>query len=198
MSVSKNKDEIPTRGQDGGQSETSDKVGDVLRKERLTRRITIETIAKDLKLNAGYLKALEASDYSSLPADPYIRVYIKSLTKYLSLDTEVIMKQFYKEQGVIEDDKAANKIVISVQKQEKNPTIVVAVALILIFVIFAFIANQRGWLVQPDAVVSETTAVIENAEEADDDLGIASEDSTIAAINAPHDSTAAAKAPPRP
>ncbi len=36
-----------------------DRVGDIIRKERITRRITVETIAKDLKLNVKYIKSLK-------------------------------------------------------------------------------------------------------------------------------------------
>ena len=58
------------------QPDKPDLVGDTLRKERITRRITVDTIAKDLKLNVKYIKALEGNDYKSLPADPYVRVYL--------------------------------------------------------------------------------------------------------------------------
>jgi cytoskeletal protein RodZ len=137
-----------------------EKVGDLLRKERLTRRITIETIAKDLKLNVGYVKALEASDYDSLPPDPYIRVYIRSLTKYLSLDAEIILKEFYKERGLIADDSVqtqGNKIEVKVERQDKNPAVIFIAALIVIMAVFAFIANKKGWISQPE----ETATTIE-------------------------------------
>jgi len=135
-----------------------EKVGDLLRKERLTRRITIETIAKDLKLNVGYVKALEASDYDSLPPDPYIRVYIRSLTKYLSLDAEIILKEFYKERGLIADDSVqtqqGNKIEVKVERQDKNPAVIFIAALIVIMAVFAFIANKKGWISSPEDTVT--------------------------------------------
>ncbi len=146
----------------GTASVNKDKVGDILRKERLTRRITIETIAKDLKLNVGYVKALEASDYDSLPPDPYVRVYIRSLTKYLSLDAEVILKEFYKERGLISDDAAqpqASKIDVSIQRQDKNPAVIAIAAMIVILAVFAFIANRKGWISQQEATTA--TAVEE-------------------------------------
>jgi len=150
------KDTVKEAGKEAGK----DRVGDLLRKERLTRRITIETIAKDLKLNMGYVKALEASDYDSLPPDPYVRVYIRSLTKYLSLDSEIILKEFYKERGLIADDSAQNqagKIDMSVQRQDKNPAVIVIAAMIVILAVFAFIANRKGWISQPQ----ETSATAE-------------------------------------
>ncbi|MDR2578389.1 MAG: helix-turn-helix domain-containing protein [Chitinispirillales bacterium] len=178
-----------------------DKVGDVLKRERLTRRITIETIAKDLKLNPGYIKALEASDFNSLPPSPYVRVYIKSLTEYLSLDTESLMKQFYKERGMISDDyrNKSNKIDISVQKQEKSPAVVIAAVLIVVLAVFAFIANQRGWITQPGEFAMEMegadTANILNQES----LEAQSEDSLLADLNVPETTAAkVGKVPPRP
>jgi cytoskeletal protein RodZ len=176
-----------------------DKVGDILRKERLTRRITVETIAKDLKLNVAYIKALEASEYESLPADPYVRVYIKSLTKYLSLDTDGIMKEFYKERGLIADDHGGSKIDVSVQKQEKNPTVILVAALVVILAVFAFIANQKGWISTENMIT--TTTFEEPADAPDGAEGLAqeaSEDSVLAAMNNPDTAAAAAKRAPRP
>jgi len=176
-----------------------DKVGDLLRKERLTRRITIETIAKDLKLNVGYIKALEASEYEKLPADPYVRVYIKSLTKYLSLDSDTIMKEFYRERGMIaaEETDTSNKIDISVKRQERNPTVVVVAALIVVLAIFAFIANRKGWLAQPQEG-SPAIAVEEKADSADIDHEARLkqiEDSLLAISNAPETTAMPAPTP---
>lgn len=127
-----------------------EKIGDILRKERITRRITVETIAKDLKLNVKYIKALETSDYDSLPADPYVRVYLKSLAKYLSLDPDEILTNFYKERGLsLERKDTSSKIEISMQKKEEssgNPMLIVAIVLILLLAVFSFLANKNGWI----------------------------------------------------
>jgi cytoskeletal protein RodZ len=181
-------------------------VGDILKRERLTRRITVETIAKDLKLNVGYIKALEASDYNALPVDPYVRVYIKSLAKYLSLNADNIMKQFYKERGLISEDEKSpsKKIDVSVSKQEKNPTIVVAAILIVVLAVFAFIAQQKGWLVQPgdtlpvEAVGGKTDSTATTDEESELNKIVDSlNDDQVAKANAP-DTTPAVQPPPAP
>ena len=79
---------------------SEEKVGDILKRERITRRIAIETIARDLKLNVRYIKSIENSEYDDLPDDPYIRVYLRSMARYLMLDTESLLKKFYKEHGI--------------------------------------------------------------------------------------------------
>jgi len=128
-----------------------ERVGDIIRKERISRRITVETIAKDLKLNVKYIKSLEASEYDALPADPYIRVYFKSLAKYLSLDSEEILKKFYTERGKGEEQlktDTTNKITISVKEKPKksNPTLAITIVLIIALAIFSFLANKKGWI----------------------------------------------------
>ncbi|MFW6244893.1 MAG: helix-turn-helix domain-containing protein [Fibrobacterota bacterium] len=143
--------------------DSRDRVGDILRKERITRRITVETIAKDLKLNVNYIKALEDSDYSSLPADPYVRVYLRSLAKYLSLDSDQILSEFYKERGLEQEHyqkDTSNKLEISMQKAEprKSSTFLITSVLVLLIGVLAYVANQNGWIPKKDQVQTEIPA----------------------------------------
>jgi cytoskeletal protein RodZ len=133
------------------QEQQKDKVGDIIRKERVTRRITVETIAKDLKLNAKYIKALESNEYDSLPADPYVRVYLRSLAKYLSLNPEEILKKFYDERGLgseLYKRESAAKIKVSMKEKEesRSPLLITALILIAILIGFSFFASKKGWI----------------------------------------------------
>jgi cytoskeletal protein RodZ len=127
-----------------------EKVGDIIRKERITRRIALETIAKDLKLNVRYIRALESNEYHDLPADPYIRVYLRSLAKYLLLDPEEILKKFYEERG-IHDEKyrkgSDSQIVITMsdqgRKKETKPWLIILIV-ILVLAGFSIIAKKMG------------------------------------------------------
>ncbi len=142
-----------------------DRVGDILRKERITRRITVETIAKDLKLNVKYIKALEASEYESLPADPYVRVYLRSLAKYLSLDSEEILKKFYLERGMSIEKETASKITVSMKEKEetKSPMLFIVLILIALLAGFSFLANKKGWISTPEDFIigSDTTSTLQ-------------------------------------
>ena len=129
---------------------TGDRVGDVLRKERLTRRIALETIAKDLKLNVKYIKALEANDYSGLPADPYIRVYFRSIAKYLLLDPDEILKRFFEERGgspeAYKKDKDTKLTISLIENKRSNRPLIIIIAVIVGLAGFSFIANKFGWI----------------------------------------------------
>jgi len=135
-------EETVTNAQAASES-AQERVGDILRKERITRRIALETIAKDLKLNVKYVRALESNDYNDLPAAPYVRVYLRSLAKYLFLDPDEILKKFYKEVG-IDDDKfrkdSETKISISSADQEKKTETKPWINLLIVFAVLAIIS----------------------------------------------------------
>ena len=76
------------------------RVGDILKQEREKRRISVDAVARTLKLNAKYIEALEANRYDQLPGDTYIRVYLRSLSRFLSLDSEEIFQRFFQERGL--------------------------------------------------------------------------------------------------
>jgi cytoskeletal protein RodZ len=130
---------------------TSERVGDIIRKERITRRIALETIAKDLKLNVKYIKALEANEYNALPAEPYIRVYFRSLAKYLMLDPEEILKRFYEERGIPPEEykkDTSSKLTITMVENERSFTPwIIIIIVIAVLAGFSFIANKAGWIV---------------------------------------------------
>lgn len=137
-------------------------VGDILRKERVTRRISVETIARDLKLNVKYIKALEANDYSSLPADPYVRVYLKSIAKYLSLNPDEIIKRFYKERGIEIEEPKERQLATSGSYNPKvensNKTLwIVAGIIIAILIVISLIGKKQGWLKAPEGPVELKT-----------------------------------------
>lgn len=161
--MSENKDfEKNDQQQDSEHPQT---LGDYLRREREAKRITIDTIAKDLKLNAKYVKALEANQYDALPADPYVRVYLRSIAKYLLLDSEEILARFYKEQGLTppkSHHETSTKLNISTVEPERKfgPGIIILVIVILLAGL-SFFATRQGWIggqeLSPPEVISEDT-----------------------------------------
>lgn len=133
-------------------SHPNEKVGDILHKERVTRRITLDTISKDLKLNIKYIKAIESNSYKELPADPYIRVYLRSIANYLMLDSEEILKKFFEEKGIITHDiekDRSTKIIIDIEREKikaKNlKTWILLAIIIIILVLLGYLGNTKGW-----------------------------------------------------
>lgn len=126
-----------------------ERVGEILRRERERRQLSIEAVAKKLRLNAKYIESLESNRYNQLPGDTYIRVYLRSLSSFLSLNAEEIFRRFFEERGVTGVDTlrkdSSTKINIAAQEEKKpNTALFVTVAVIALLVIFSVIVNRQG------------------------------------------------------
>lgn len=73
--------------------------GELLKTERVTQGLSVQTVAQALKLNQKMVIALEAGDASQLPAKTFIRGFVKSYAQYLKLDPDAVLRQFQEEMG---------------------------------------------------------------------------------------------------
>ena len=60
--------------------------GRFLRAAREMRKRTIEDVAEETRISLRYLHALESNDFDSLPAETFVRGYVKELTRALKID----------------------------------------------------------------------------------------------------------------
>ncbi len=151
-------------------------VGDILRKERITRRIAVETIAKDLRLNVKYIKSIESNQYHELPADPYVRVYLRSIAKYLLLSPEEILKKYYAQQGIVQEKSPRDNLTRSLLQPETTPisdkpplSWQLIVAIIVGILILLIVAGKMGCITTsaPDQTGSAGQDTVKNAFAAD-------------------------------
>lgn len=61
-------------------------IGPALRKARLLRGKSIEEAARETRIRADYLKALERERFEALLGDVYVRGFLRSYSTYLGLD----------------------------------------------------------------------------------------------------------------
>jgi cytoskeletal protein RodZ len=167
----------PTHGKKDPSAQPTGRIGDILKQARESRGTSIETLSKELKLNARYLQALEANDYDQLPGDTYIRVYLRSVCVYLSLNPDEILKGFFDERGLtgvdtLRKDSSTKINLMTVREKEKpGPMLYIILGLIAVVVAFAFFANSRGWFsIQPqdadaDDQAQQTAPVADTAAE---------------------------------
>ncbi|MGD9201430.1 MAG: helix-turn-helix domain-containing protein [Chitinispirillia bacterium] len=185
---SKNKD-VPA------QNHLSEKVGDILHKERVTKRITLDTISKDLKLNIKYIKAIESSNFKELPPDPYIRVYLRSIANYLMLDSDEILKKFFKEKGIssadLENERTdklnvdidRSKVTRAATASEKGVDAkiwIIVIIIICVIVILGTLSKKNNWLQSgliKKTVISENDTLIPEISEKENPDSLSDTDS---------------------
>jgi DnaJ-class molecular chaperone len=65
-----------------------------LKNIREMKGITIDEIAQKTRIRASYLKALEGEDFEQLPAEVFLRGFLKAYAKYLGLDPDVVSRNY--------------------------------------------------------------------------------------------------------
>lgn len=99
---------------DSGQ-EASLSIGTTLRAAREARGLTVEAIARSLRLNPKYVNALETGDYKAFPAPPYVRVYLRAVARHLGVDPEQALATYLRQTGQDEGEQEQAGEVASAQ-----------------------------------------------------------------------------------
>ncbi len=154
-----------------------ERVGETIHRERLTRNILIETVADDLKMNPEFIRGIEESDYSSLPTMTYIRVYIKTISEYLNLDSEELLERFSAEQNLSVPDPVEERrdtISVKVQGEKKRnpffPLMFIAVAVVVIIFLLKKPKGEEGEVIIQDTDTLVAEPPLDTAEISDDSL----------------------------
>lgn len=69
------------------------KLSDELRTKRESLGLSLDQIARKIRIDIKFLRAMEIGDFSFLP-DLYIRAYLKEFAKVLNLDEKIIIQKY--------------------------------------------------------------------------------------------------------
>ena len=61
-------------------------LGKILKESRESKKISLETLSKNLNISRQYVIAIEADAFEKTPGDPYTRGFIRNISQYLNLD----------------------------------------------------------------------------------------------------------------
>ncbi len=75
------------------------RTGDILKKAREQKGLSINEIALSLKISSKVLKAIEDGDTNQLPAKTFLRGFVQSYAHYLRLDVNEVLRIFQDEMG---------------------------------------------------------------------------------------------------
>lgn len=76
------------------------RLGETLRAQREKKGITLEQAASDTRIREKFLKALEDSDYQTLPGTVYTKGFLRNYAEYLELPSEELVVQFHQERDL--------------------------------------------------------------------------------------------------
>lgn len=75
-------------------------LGEKLKKIRSEYRISLNEVSKHTKIQMKYLEYLENGEYENLPAEVYVRGFVRSYANFLGTDEIVLVKMYEKERNI--------------------------------------------------------------------------------------------------
>lgn len=75
-------------------------LGEKLRKLRSEKRIPLSEVSRLTRIQTAYLESLEEGRYDQLPADVYIKGFLRSYADFLGVDERILIRLYEKEKGI--------------------------------------------------------------------------------------------------
>lgn len=75
-------------------------LGERLKKLRDQRRLSLLEISRNTNIQTKYLSYLEEGEYLKLPADVYVKGFLRSYAHYMGINENVLIKQYLREKGI--------------------------------------------------------------------------------------------------
>lgn len=137
-------------------------LGEKLRKLRQQYRMSYAEIAKATRIQAKYLEYLEAGQYDKLPAEVYVRGFLKSYARHLGLDDDAFLKLYDKEKHIRENLGQEHSAPESVRYPSMNTWIITPrtiLVTVLVFVLggtFLYLFSEfRSFVAEPQLRITD-------------------------------------------
>ena len=75
-------------------------LGERLQKTRCERRISLNEVSRSTQIQIGYLENLERGEYDKLPADVYVKGFLRNYAGYLGISEKSLLKSYEREKGI--------------------------------------------------------------------------------------------------
>lgn len=139
-------------------------LGEKLRKLRGEYRMSFTEISRATKIPIKYLEYLERAEYGKLPADVYVRGYLRSYARHLGLSDETLIGLYEKEQH-INKNLGRERVVSGIQPRlpiqgagfiVTSKEVVIALSALVLFLIGTYLYREfRAFVSDPYLIVTE-------------------------------------------
>ena len=137
-------------------------VGSRLRRERLSKQLTLDEAAASTRVNSKMLRALEENDKANLPARVYVQGFIRIYAQYLGLNPQALLEQYAidTDQTVDSRSKINVRQVLSSESMAENPAFmgskqILLLVLCALLVVLLYLGRQMHQPAQPTGSVQQ-------------------------------------------
>jgi len=144
-------------------------LGEKLRNIRSNKRASLSDISRNTRIQIEYLEYLEQGAYDKLPADVYVKGFLKNFAEYLSVDEKDLIKSFNKEKSIqqnIKGDEDKNNLPkkINLSNFSINPKVISIILVSIFFIGMSFYLYKKldNFVSTPELIIlnPETDAVV--------------------------------------
>ena len=96
------------------------RIGNFIKEARISRNLSIEELASDLKIGAHQLKAIEEGNEDHLPEKVFIKAMVRRISEKLKVDTEFIMSEFKTERKEVKVEEIVQEVSIKAKEKRTN------------------------------------------------------------------------------
>lgn len=115
---------------------TGDTIGEILKRTRESKNLTIETVNRETKISVGMIRALEQDDLDSFASETYLKGFLKNYARYLDLDADQMWSMLKRQRGIVPEGKGTFWDIEEAVREEKlsSPKIVQRIVVPLLIV----------------------------------------------------------------
>lgn len=148
-------------------------LGEKLRKLRGDFRITLVEASRNTKIQARYLEYLENGQYEKLPADVYVKGFLRSYARFLGVDEAALIKLYERERNIqanLEPEKhhSPTRPSLPISSLVITPrTIVLIVTALVVAGVFGYLYREfQSFAAEPRLVILEPApgSIVETSE----------------------------------
>lgn len=161
-------------------------LGEKLKKIRSDKRINLGDVSKSTKIQTKYLEALEDGRYEDLPADVYVKGFLRSYAYYLGMSDEHFLKLYDREKKIQKNIKKEGK-----EKKNINPInfssfiitpkiVVIGIICLLVFFGFFYLYREANIFIStPRLVVNQPVDGTETQDKSVNVEGVTEKDAEV-------------------
>lgn len=148
-------------------------LGEKLRKFRGELHIPLTEVSRTTRIRLKYLEYLENGEYDKLPADVYVRGFLRNYARFLGVDEAALMKLYDRERNIQKNlgnstENTAKKIVLPGRSfVVTSRTVTLSISALVLVAVFGYLYQEfRSFASEPRLVILEPASgvVVETSE----------------------------------
>ena len=120
------------------------RIGNFINEARISRNLSIEELASDLKMGVHQLKAIEEGNEDTLPEKVFIKAMVRRISEKLKVDTDFIMSEFKTDREEVKIEEIVQEVSTKAKENKaiKNHNSVEVIIFIFISGILGLLASS--------------------------------------------------------